>query len=368
MPDSGSRCTDEIYIGYAPLSYFIFGCIETIISSLLLIILFNRQEFRIIFELTRFTLLLPVYLNMVTFISFIGLLSGINHTIGLYPVNLLINGIRWFLIRSCTESSSIFLTKSGIGFHTIKNSILIGFLWDFLNILIILLCNQFFGFLVFNYAMIVVGSYLIVYYMTMVIAPYSTIHRRPAAKPSAVLNICVLLIQIGAVSYEIIVSNHNRLTCFTELTFIVTEFLQLGIMILIFILDSLFWQGLYSDTNTNLNVPLLGLWDMQDQDTVKMVTDSIIQLERKVVYIIPFSQLQVDCSMYFSGGSARVYRGRYNNIEVAIKFLFCMELTPERIVEFCHEATLLNSLQHENIVLCHGVAIMPPATLPISVN
>jgi hypothetical protein len=46
---------------------------------------------------------------------------------------------------------------------------------------------------------------------------------------------------------------------------------------------------------------------------------------------------------------------------VAIKFLFCMELTPGRVVEFCNEATLLNSLQHENIVHCHGVAIMPPA-------
>ncbi len=48
-------------------------------------------------------------------------------------------------------------------------------------------------------------------------------------------------------------------------------------------------------------------------------------------------------------------------MQVAIKFLFCMELTPGRVVEFCNEATLLNSLQHENIVHCHGVAIMPPA-------
>lgn len=38
-----------------------------------------------------------------------------------------------------------------------------------------------------------------------------------------------------------------------------------------------------------------------------------------------------------------------------------MELTQERIISFCEEATLLNSLQHENIVSCQGVAIMPPA-------
>jgi hypothetical protein len=53
---------------------------------------------------------------------------------------------------------------------------------------------------------------------------------------------------------------------------------------------------------------------------------------------------------------------------VAIKFLFCMELTPGRVVEFCNEATLLNSLQHENIVHCHGVAIMPPAISLVRTN
>jgi hypothetical protein len=39
---------------------------------------------------------------------------------------------------------------------------------------------------------------------------------------------------------------------------------------------------------------MMGMWDMNDRNTVKMVTESIAQLERKVVYIIPFSQLRVD--------------------------------------------------------------------------
>jgi hypothetical protein len=65
--------------------------------------------------------------------------------------------------------------------------------------------------------------------------------------------------------------------------------------------------------------------------------------------------------MYFSGGTARVYKGTYQAHEVAIKFLFCIELTPDRIVDFCNEATMLNSLQHPNIVTCYGVAVMPPA-------
>ncbi len=52
--------------------------------------------------------------------------------------------------------------------------------------------------------------------------------------------------------------------------------------------------------------------------------------------------------------------------QVAIKFLFCIELTPDRVVDFCNEATLLNSLQHPNVVQCFGVAIMPPAISLVS--
>lgn len=51
---------------------------------------------------------------------------------------------------------------------------------------------------------------------------------------------------------------------------------------------------------------------------------------------------------------------------MAIKFLFSLELTPDRIVEFCNEAALLHSLKHPNIVECQGVAIMPPAISLVS--
>lgn len=46
---------------------------------------------------------------------------------------------------------------------------------------------------------------------------------------------------------------------------------------------------------------------------------------------------------------------------MAVKILFCIELTPARVVDFCNEATLLNSLRHPNVVRCCGVSIMPPA-------
>lgn len=51
---------------------------------------------------------------------------------------------------------------------------------------------------------------------------------------------------------------------------------------------------------------------------------------------------------------------------MAVKTLFCIELTPEKVVEFCDEAGLLNALKHENILFCNGVAIMPPAICLVS--
>lgn len=47
------------------------------------------------------------------------------------------------------------------------------------------------------------------------------------------------------------------------------------------------------NASTNLNEPLLGIWDM-NREAVNMVTQSVFHLERKVVPIIPFSQLKVD--------------------------------------------------------------------------
>eukprot|EP00602_Paraphysomonas_sp_CaronLab_P012635 CAMPEP_0185041654 /NCGR_PEP_ID=MMETSP1103-20130426/41239_1 /TAXON_ID=36769 /ORGANISM="Paraphysomonas bandaiensis, Strain Caron Lab Isolate" /LENGTH=523 /DNA_ID=CAMNT_0027581487 /DNA_START=769 /DNA_END=2340 /DNA_ORIENTATION=+ len=130
--------------------------------------------------------------------------------------------------------------------------------------------------------------------------------------------------------------------------------------------DSQFWQGLYSpggvDTTSvsNLNQPLLGMWEL-GRETIGVVAESLASLESHVVPVIPFAVLKIDTSGYFSGGSARVYKGVHRQDEVAVKILFCIELTPERVISFCNEASMLHALQHPNVVTCYGVAVMPPA-------
>jgi serine/threonine protein kinase len=53
-------------------------------------------------------------------------------------------------------------------------------------------------------------------------------------------------------------------------------------------------------------------------------------------------------------------------VQVAVKILFCMEMTPDRVISFCNEASVLHALKHPNIVECVGVAVMPPAICLVS--
>ncbi len=56
-----------------------------------------------------------------------------------------------------------------------------------------------------------------------------------------------------------------------------------------------------------------------------------------------------------------MYFGSYRRQKVAVKMLFVMELTPAIIRNFYVEAQVLVDLQHECIIECKGITILPPA-------
>ena len=197
-----------------------------------------------------------------------------------------------------------------------------------------------------------------VFYFLNWVTPAEKLHRRPALILLSRYYSIVFLLMLSATVILFVKSDTSGCA--------VNSLLSLGELLIPLLIyrtiyhDSLFWQGLFVRGTANLNEPLLGMWDM-GRETMDLVAHSISELEQEIVPIIPFGKLFVDTSRFFSGGAARVYIGRFGEEEVAIKFLFCIELTPERVVAFCHEATILNSLQHPNIVKCHGVSVMPPA-------
>lgn len=72
-------------------------------------------------------------------------------------------------------------------------------------------------------------------------------------------------------------------------------------------------------------------------------------------------------SLIAAGASSKVYKGFFKRGRkakkevVAIKMLFCVELSASVIDRFGDEIRLLNRLSHPNILRCCGVCIMPPA-------
>ena len=68
-----------------------------------------------------------------------------------------------------------------------------------------------------------------------------------------------------------------------------------------------------------------------------------------------------ETSVMGAGGTSRVFAGRFEGKDVAVKMLYCMTLTKETVANFCAESVLLSTLRHPNVVHVEGVCIIPPS-------
>ena len=60
------------------------------------------------------------------------------------------------------------------------------------------------------------------------------------------------------------------------------------------------------------------------------------------------------------GGFSIIHRGRYFDMDVAIKKVFNPNITEEILSEFTNEVTMLARYRHPNIVLLLGAITTPP--------
>jgi hypothetical protein len=303
-------------------------------------------------------IVLPVYNNLLFLTTVVAIAISAFRLSSFPKDDEMFYMIKWFANRFLTEGLSIFLMHNGVGKHAVTFSITVAALWSSVSAVVPYYIYIEYGVSSFYVTQMVILSIMGVFYFANWLAPAEKLHRRPALISLARFYAIVYLLMLTATL--ILYFNSETSGC------AVNGLLSLGeIMIPLLVYrtiyhDSLFWQGLFVRGTDNLNDPLIGMWDL-DRETVTVVAQSISDLEKEIVPIIPFGMLFLDTSYFFSGGSARVYQGRYKTMDVAIKFLVCIELTPERVVSFCNEATILNSLQHPNVVKCYGVSVMPPA-------
>jgi hypothetical protein len=320
-------------------------------------------------------LVLPLYTVPMSYVLVVGSTVGFANLLGVFSTSQPVATAKWFLYRIVTDGLAVFLMHNGIGVRALRNALGAGLFVAFMSAYVPLSIYYAVSEDAYFVSVLVFLSLLVLVYLFLFLAPPWVIHRRPALLRLAACN--AALCGLFLVSHALVVAGAvGSEGCAVVVPAAVCWFIQPLVLLQALREDSLFWQGLYQGrgrgkasspdnpllhpTNTTLNAPLLGIWEI-GRATLDLVAGSINRLEEKVVPVIPCGFLQLDASRFFSGGSARVYKGSLRGQTVAIKVLFCLELTPSRVVDFCTEATLLNSLQHSNIVRCLGVSVMPPA-------
>lgn len=293
MFEKSSQCTQEVYLGYAPASYFVIGVFEVLFSTFVAIIMFKRSYFPSLSRSQYVSYILPIYVSTVVPLLFVCFLIGVHSIVGIYVTNTYLLIAKWYVLRFLSESLSIFFMHVGIGLGSALNSLRWGLLWTSLNVLIEVVVFAVFGLDGLLISSLVIILELLFTYCSFLLIPLEKLHRRPALYRYSIANIVLLVYQGAAVIGYMSSTDNSAASCSIEMNFSICEFLQVLAILYAFYRDSKFWQGLYVDAKANLNEPLLGIWDM-NREAVNLVTDSVIQLERKVVNIIPFSQLKVD--------------------------------------------------------------------------
>jgi hypothetical protein len=293
MIETKDACRTHSEIGYSTPSFFVIGILEVVFSICMTILMFKKNCLPSLSSSQFFTYFLPFYLFIVIPLICFCFLIGIDSIVGITPTNNYIFFVKWFILRSFTEGMSIFLLHAGIGFKSVRRSIVLGVSWAFLHTLVIVLVFELSGFDHMVIAALCILAELAIFYLSAVIIPWRVLHRRPAMYGFSLLNLLLVLYQIACLIAYISDNGSDNTSCATIICFSLSEFLQISIILYAFGEDSRFWQGLYVHASVNLNEPLLGIWDMS-REAVNMVTQSVFHLERKVVPIIPFSQLKVD--------------------------------------------------------------------------
>ena len=115
------------------------------------------------------------------------------------------------------------------------------------------------------------------------------------------------------------------------------------------------------ETSSALHSPLLGIQiDSASTGVILEQVDTFVNQQ----FLIDFRDLALQESCVVGvGGSARVYKGKYRDENVAVKLLYCIEITRKVIDDFFTESKVLMQLSHShpNIIKIKGVCVAPPA-------
>ena len=204
-------------------------------------------------------------------------------------------------------------------------------------------------------------STVLVFYLFCWLAPYTCISRRPALiEYSMFWSVASLVVVVSEVLYNLFGLDIGMCLNLFGADILFTVLIP-ALFYRTLRRDSEYWQGtLKSSVKTSLSRPLLGT--SLRRDSAAEVAVGLDVLEAPEAKTLNFAFLNVpEGRMLGSGGSSRVYKGTYMGQEVAVKILFCIDLTRNVIRRFFREIQIHAELRHSSVVKLKGVCIVPPA-------
>lgn len=110
------KCVNHATIGETPLPYFIVGILELCLL-LLLYFMIRRTESLAArgVKLAADLLVLPVYQIFLIYVLLVGAVVCVINIFNIYPTNIYIICVKWFLYRTCAEGLAINLMHNGVG-------------------------------------------------------------------------------------------------------------------------------------------------------------------------------------------------------------------------------------------------------------
>lgn len=216
-------------------------------------------------------------------------------------------------------------------------------------------------------------------YLMMIVLPEDRFYRRPAAYFYAAFW-CMFRPIYVAILIMVYLEADSGYCLYLAFTLLVYGFLIPAVIIATLRKDNAYWQGvvekgLYmsfsnygslsrSASEADIRRPLLDThfdaltagavaseMDMLD-DFCETISYSNIELKKENL---------TTTAVLGAGGTSRVFPGKYLGHPVALKMVFCMQLTPESVENFFRESALLSRLRHPSIVHMYGVCVLPPS-------
>mmetsp|Transcript_100758 Transcript_100758/g.288921 ORF Transcript_100758/g.288921 Transcript_100758/m.288921 type:complete len:490 (-) Transcript_100758:386-1855(-) len=245
----------------------------------------------------------------------------------------------------------------------------------------------------------IVGGNLLIIFLYVAVVTCFTV--RPAARNWVTFELICLVVIEGLRCVEIVlqgfpgcwldqstvdqaqkynVENAAKFFCACSTLAKVVEIVLTPVMILNAVVkDSSFWQGeffsRYGDDEQHegaLYAPLDGSILRSDaaEELARSMQQYSIVGPRFGGLVIHFGQLKIG-SLLGRGAYSKVFRGSMtrskmalgsSSVPVAVKMMWCIDITVDDIQMFAHEVRMLKTLSsHHTVVGMHGISIMPPA-------